>query len=195
MCRNEASLDVLTFISEVVSALAWPLAVAFVVIFLRKPLAELIRELGRRVQRVRFPGGEAQFGEELDALVEVVDEAGLPRAPDLPFPASRWLPLAEASPHAAVMDAWRNVERALRDAARRLEIPEGEVRPPVALIGALGRREVLGTDDVAIISDLRRLRNVVAHEREPGLSFDDAMRYAFLADRVIAKLLGVSGTR
>lgn len=191
-------MDVLTFISNLISSVVWPLVVVFIVIILRGPLRDLIADLGRRLHIVKFPGGEAEFSSELAEIKEAADEANLPPSPVAP-PAGpllleveggerQWARLAELSPRAAVTEAWRQVEIVMQETARRYDIPEKESYSALALIRALGKRQILTPDIFAIVHDLRGMRNTAAHGVRFEISRSDAEEYISLAKRVITRL-------
>ena len=191
-------MDVLTFVSNLISSIVWPLIVVFIVVFLRKPLRELIRDLGRRLRSLRFPGGEAEFSQDLAEIKEAADEANLPSVEPVPTGAPlllgvdedvrQWARLVELSPTAAISEAWRQVEDAMRREARRLDIPESETRSAIGLVRALGKRQALSPDTAAIVSDLRGIRNAAVHGMKAGISQSDAVGYISLARRIIAAL-------
>jgi Sec-independent protein translocase protein TatA len=181
-----------------ISSVVWPLIVVFIVVLLRKPLRELIRDLGRRLRSIKFPGGEAEFSQELAEIKEAADVANLPPVEAVPTGAplllgveediSQWARLAELSPRAAISEAWRQVENAMRKAARRFDIPESETRSTIALIRTLGNRQALSPDTVAIVSDLKGIRNTAVHGMKAEISQSDAVEYISLARRIIATL-------
>ena len=191
-------MDTLTFVSTIISSLTWPAVVVFIVVTLRRPLRDLVGDLGRRLHSVKFPGGEAEFSDELAEIKEAADEANLPPAPVSPQlrphhlkvegDEREWAKLAELSPRAAVTEAWLQVEIAMGEAARRNNIVEKESRSVLALIRALGKREILTPDIVAIISDLRGMRNAALHAESFDISQSDVADYVLLAKRVVAKL-------
>lgn len=191
-------MDTLTFISNILSLLIWPVVVIFTIVILRRPLRDLIADLGRRLHSIKFPGGEAEFSDELAEIKEAADEANLPPAPVAPLVGPllleiegderQWARLAELSPRATVTEAWRQVEVAMLEAARRFELPEKESHSALTLIRVLGRRQIFTPDIVAIVSDLRGMRNAAAHGVRVEISRTDATEYVALAKRVIAKL-------
>ena len=191
-------MDNLAFISSIVSSLIWPIVVVFIVIILRRPLQDLIADLGRRLHSIKFPGGEAEFSDELAEIKEAADEANLPPAPISPPVGplllevegyeKQWIKLAELSPRAAITEAWRQVEIAMREVARRYEISEKDSRSPLTLIRELGKRQILTPDILAIVGDLRGIRNTAAHGLRVEITQTDAAEYVALAKRVIAKL-------
>lgn len=187
-------MDTLTFVSNLISSVIWPLIVVFIAVLLRKPLRELIRDLGQRLRSIKFPGGEAEFSQELAEIKEAADEANLPPVEAAPLllgiegDVSQWARLAELSPTAAISEAWRQVENAMREVARRFDIPESETRSAIALIRALVKRQALSPDTVAIVSDLRGIRNTAAHGVKVEISQSDSIVYISLARRIIAAL-------
>jgi hypothetical protein len=184
-------LDILTFISKIVSALSWPFVVILIVIILRNPLQKLIHDLGRRLHSVKFPGGEAEFSEELAEVKQAADEAQLPQEPpllQLESDAQRWARLTEISPRSAIIEAWRQVEIAMRESARRVGIPDEQTRSAMALTRALGKHEAINPDIIAIISELRSIRNTAAHGIDVNISQSDVAQYLSLANRVVAQL-------
>ena len=191
-------MDDLTFVSNLISSLVWPLIVIAIVILLKKPLRELIHDLGRRLRIIKFPGGEAEFSEELAEIKEAADVANLPPAAVMPtrdFLSLRinedideWAKLVEVSPRSAISEAWRWVENAMRETAEKLNIPQSDTRSPTALIRELGKREALNSETILIISDLRGIRNRAVHGIEPGISRADAIEYISLVRRIIATL-------
>lgn len=170
----------------------------FIAVLLRNPLRELIRDLGRRLRSIKFPGGEAEFSQELAEIKEAADEAHLPTVEAVPTgeplllrvkeDLSQWARLAELSPTAAITEAWRQVEKAMRETARRFEIPESETRSAITLIRTLGKRQALSLEMIAIVSDLRGIRNTAAHGMKVEISQSDAIEYISLARRIIATL-------
>lgn len=191
-------MDKLAFVSSLISSLVWPLIVVFIVVLLRRPLREFIRDLGRRLRIIKFPGGEAEFSQELAEIKEAADVANLPPAVGLPTGESpslraeedmnQWARLAELSPRAAISEAWRLVENAMRETAKGLDIPQSDTRSTIALIRALGKHQALDAETAAIISDLRGIRNTAVHGVEPEISRSDAIEYVSLARRIIAAL-------
>jgi hypothetical protein len=178
-------MDPLSFIAELVKALAWPGAVVLLVTMLRKPLSDLIPLL----QRLKYKDLELEFGKVIEEVKEEV-QAQLP-----PVPATKALTtgasavlvkLAEMSPRAAIIEAWREVEDSLLDAAKRkgLDLPPRQVTLPVYVIRLMHAKGLVDSDKLTIVNDLRMLRNSAAHAPDFALSKDSALEYAELATRL-----------
>ncbi len=142
-------MDKLTFVSNLISSLVWPLIVILIVILLRKPLRELIHDLGRRLRSIKFPGGVAEFSQELAEIKEAADVANLPPVAGVPTGESlllrieedidQWARLVELSPRAAISEAWRWVENAMRETAKKLGITQPAISQYLA--GLRGKKK------------------------------------------------------
>ena len=193
-------MDALTFVSNVISSVVWPATVIMAIIVLRNPLRALIRNLGRRLHSVKFPGGEAEFSQELAEVKQAADEAQLPAAKFEPTEEhmllqeeedkQHWVRLAKISPRSAIVEAWRNVENAIVEVARKADIPKEETHSTMALIRALVKRQVISPDVLPIISELRSIRNTAVHGVDFNISQPDVEQYLSIANRVVTKLRG-----
>lgn len=182
----------LAFFAEIVKALAWPVTVLIGVLLLRKPLADLIP----RISEFKYKDFQIDFGKKLNELEKRADLAKLPDVkspPEWAFESpDEWLlgdyieRLAPISPRAAISEAWRHVEQALRDSARRSGVTEP--RSTVNLIRVLAERGTLPRDAVALANDLRGLRNQAVHASDFALSAAQAAEFGHLAERLIAAL-------
>ncbi len=178
-------MDLLTFIAELVKALAWPAAVLIIFLFLRKPILELIPLL----QRIKYGGLEIDFGKRIQELAVEADQA-LP-APARPGKTSEYIEksmtnLAYISPRAAVLEAWLELEEAAVSAAKRrgLNLTSQEERSPIALGSALERSGILDHKQMEIYTRLRNLRNAAAHATDFSFEPQAAIDYSELASRL-----------
>lgn len=161
-------------IARLLDAVAWPVALLVVVWWLRGPLAELIRGL----KRLRSRWFDAEFGRKLQAMETKADRAQLPGAKEEP----KLERLAAISPRAAITEAWRNVEVALRDQARQRGYPEGENVWRVS--ERLAEEGVISPSTRDLVSDMRHLRNEAVHADEVEVNPAEALEYTDLAQRV-----------
>jgi hypothetical protein len=199
-------MGALEFVAEMVKALAWPaFAIALVVAF-RRPIKDLIPFM----RKFKYGDFEAEFGQQVRAIQE---EIGPPRS-------SRWLTrdsetrtlykrdatipmgragelreLAQANPRLAVLEAWRDVEEALRDAAAHLSQGKIEHEPDEALRRVAKEME---PKEVALYYELRKLRNQVAHVSDRAPSPEAALQYVGLCFGLVAvfrRFAGENDTR
>jgi len=185
-------MDILTFVAEIVKALAWPLATIVIVTIFRRPLTQLLPLL----RRVKYGDLEAEFERKIEeakseaaaVLPEVTRKALAPSADE-----TRLIQLSEISPRAAVLEAFTGVELAAISAARKLGMPKAF--PRTLTYRALTFLEESGKVDhqlVTLLRDLRGLRNQAAHAPEFGLTTDAALQYVQIAEAVIGRLNQIS---
>jgi hypothetical protein len=176
------------FIVRIVEALAWPAAVLAIFWFLRGEIGGLIR----RLRHVAWRDAEAHFLESVEDAEREIVAAGLPEVPlSEPRKARKeeLAKLAEISPRAAVIEAWLDLESALRnrtggetDAERRRSVEQvmrdlvGEGLLPRGLTGP--------------ISALRDARNAAVHVPDYSLPIESAIDYIDSAESLAAMVLG-----
>ncbi len=178
-------MDLLAFIAQMVSALAWPVTVLIIILILHRPLASLFPML----QRLRFQGIELDFSRQIHALAYEA-RSQLPHArgvldEEAPL-REQWIELARYSPRAVVLEAWIQLEKAAIEASRRhgLNLKTAELHSPLLLGQALEEAGVFEGNTSVIFHQLRNLRNAAAHASEFAFSPDSAIEYADLATRL-----------
>jgi hypothetical protein len=179
-------LDWLQLFASIVDSLAWPVIIGVAAYLLRKPLLELLPNL----RHFKYKELDIQFGERLEKLEDKLEQEPPPEqlAPpsDLQLSADeRFDTLVEISPSAAMLGAWINVEKTIRDLALRHNIQERRGRSMLYITRVLKSQEVISPRLAALIDDLRALRNVAAHPPvEKQISSLEARRYKEIADQV-----------
>lgn len=169
----------LDFISKVLSSLAWPMAMVFALVLLRKPLKELIPLL----KKLKLQGVELEFAEQLKEIKQEAEKYILP-TPEATLTKSdsqdKILDLLVVSRAAAITEAWREVETAAVEAARR----QGVEVSLSSLSGIEGKLKEIGAfseQQAKIYEGLRKLRNLAVHEGDKAISDRDALAFADLA--------------
>lgn len=191
-------MDILQFIASIIGSLAWPAAVVMLVLILRSPLRDLLRDLSR----FRYKEIEIDFGREVQKLEDQARTAGL-RLPSKPArqqvgpqdssqivgDASR---LAAEFPGPAVGLAWTAVEHELMQAVMRLKISADypPYNAPLKNIAILHEQNYLDADSRGLLDRMRRLRNAAVHPgREmTNISADEAREFIALTEAVTEKL-------
>jgi hypothetical protein len=162
------------------------------VLVLRKPIRGLLPLL----QRLKYKELEIEFGRRVEEVKqELAQELPPGAAQPTPEPAnSALLRLAEVSPRAAVLEAWREVELAALEAARKVG---GEAFRNRTLtfeaIRVLERSESLDRNIIGLLRDLRGLRNQAAHAPDFALTKESALEYAESALAVARYLRNMAG--
>jgi hypothetical protein len=160
-------MDALTFIAKLVEALAWPLVVAGMLLYLRKELPTILRSL----RKLKFKDVEMEFGEAAIALAVETRRVMPSPKPDLKVmgepengAADRLDAIAELSPRAAILEAWLMVESSAADLIRKRGASSLNSAPgPLRIKEGLRRAEVLTPPQEDAFEHLRRLRNEAVH--------------------------------
>jgi hypothetical protein len=183
-------VDSLTFIAAITKALAWPATIIVVVILLRHQLRSLVGDL----RRLKYKDFEADFGKSLELATVEADKAGLPPLPPKSealgatlITGPRFERLAQASPRAAILDTWLDLEAAVRELASKHNVPASEQVSVRALAQQLHIQEVLSQSDLKLFDTLRHLRNAAAHSLAE-ITVDQAREFRTLALRLIDEL-------
>jgi hypothetical protein len=182
-------MDLLTFIAEILKAAAWPAVVLVAVIILRRELRSLVP----LITSFKYKDLEVTFGREAAAVREEAAQlqtpsgALLPAGPAISETVRRLLP---ASPRAAIIEAWREVEEEARNAAERrnVALPQLRTVSQSRLLHALSSHAAVTSEQLALLHDLRSLRNQAAHAPEFALSEDSARDYAVAAAQLAQHL-------
>ena len=95
----------------------------------------------------------------------------------------------DASPEMAILTAWNQVEKAIRDAGIKRGVESAKPWTSWRVIEEMARRVQLGPDEISALKELRDLRNHVAHTTDIGsVTPLDAKRYIDVAQRFRAQL-------
>lgn len=153
----------LAFTATILTHLFWPLVVAGAVVLFRRPLSDLIG----RVRRYEGLGQKFEFGERLAEAEDTVGKAvqNDPMAENVlriePSPLVRE---AEANPSYVVLQAWEQLVAALTDLVGT--VFPGDIRisrSPAFALPDLRKRGLVTSAFVDAVTELRKLRNQVAH--------------------------------
>ena len=172
-------------IVTIISSLAWPTCVVWLAYLFK---AE-IRSVAVRISQLKYKDLEANFSQELSAVENSLGNLEKSASSQLPSPAPELLSqldqlerIAEVSPRAAIIEAWRLIE----DAAGRSGFVQGATAPrinPGLFVNWLVREGKLPVDSESTFDGLRNLRNQAAHAPEFSVSPIEAQRYLRLAAR------------
>lgn len=173
-------MDGLTFISELVKSLAWPMVAAGIVMLLRKPLGELVPLL----KKLKFREFEAEFGEEVKKL-EKEAERVLPTADTQTVTATDADDtLVIGDPRASVITSAIQLEHAGREALKRngTGLESGASRNIIGVTLALNG--ILSDEQSRLFNDALLLGDAVADNREV-VDYEQALKYVRIVRRLI----------
>lgn len=177
-------MDLLTFVSECLKALAWPVAAIAAVWLLRPGLLDLLGV----VHRIKYKDFELHFKEELE---EVAQQLEGERGPDRLSPSFAKLEgSALHNPDLAVVEAWAEVEKGLINYAKtqQLDITTPVLGMPLVLSGILLNKDLLTESQHGTIMKLKGLRDRRLRDRGLPVSAEQALLYVEVASRLVGSL-------
>lgn len=136
----------LQFIVEFVKALAWPVAIVVIVVFLRRPIVDILMQLASGLRRLRAGQSDTEFDRiagQAKAELTATVSAGSQNAAAVPV-LLRFAAAADDDPAAAISQSFGSVEAALRD-----------------LLGSSGKLVPVGTGDPTAIARFARDQGLV----------------------------------
>lgn len=185
-------MDKLTFVSSVVSSVAWPL----VAVFFLWQLRPYIIALAERVEEISLPGGgKAKFVRVFEAAREDAEELDTGDVAPQPAEAGQgleeaYLNFAYSFPEAAVMQSFIELEKFIMAKRDVWGAVLGDTaRHPNRVVDALASHEYVEPSWVKQFNRLRRIRNYAAHGLEgnkvsPGEAIEFREMCRQLTDRL-----------
>jgi hypothetical protein len=183
----------LQFVVDFVGALVWPVAVVAIVVFLRRPLVDILMQVASALRRLRAGQSDAEFDRiaglakaELTATVSAgAAGAGIPAL-------LRFAALADDDPASAITQSFGAIDVALREmlgSSGKL-VPVGSGDP--ASVARFARDQGLVPESVVrAVDGLATLRNLAAAD-PARVTRDHAVKYLALID---ALLFAISAQR
>ena len=203
-----------------IAAIAWPALIAALVIAYKEDVSRVLASIAAFVERINKDAEQVEVGEALKvtfrAKIEKAEEEARGLLPlgtpgvDLPWPEGQTPPpaamqnaplppnyspnllaVAEISPRAAIVEAWRNVEIGLRILAEKRNLPTAKsltVAPVSSITKLLSQHEVIDGPTMNVLEELRQLRNQVVHQTQFDPSPKDAQEFVRLAQLVAVRL-------
>ncbi len=177
-------MDWLQWSSSIIGSLAWPVAAVFIAFIFRAQIGALLK----RIKEASWGDKSVSFADELDKiekstpeLDEAADNTLEPSTPQLD---DRYQKLLAIAPNAAIIEAWGEVEEAIRKAAKLHGIVTSDPNNMTAdrLAVGLATKRHLTVDAMKMILEMRMLRNRAAHNEK--VTTADAFRFSDLAMKV-----------
>jgi hypothetical protein len=180
----------LQFIVEFVKALAWPVAIVAIVVFLRRPIVDILMQLASGLRRLRAGQGDAEFDRiagqakaELTATVSAIPTVGTGAAP-IPV-LLRFAATADDDPAVAITQSLGAVEAALRDllgsSGKLVPVGTGD---PTAIARFARDQGLVPESIVRAVDGVVTLRNSAAADPQ-RVTKDQAVQYLALVDALL----------
>ncbi|QUS40516.1 hypothetical protein RPMA_18010 [Tardiphaga alba] len=188
-------MDGYQFTAALVGSLAWPAVVVVLLYLLRKQ----ITGLAERLKELSLPGGmKATFEKELQVGREIVEQIPVAPAPQLAPPApeedNKLHRLAIEAPDGAIVLAYIELEKTLRDVAIKLGMGS-KVTNQRSVMEELVKRNLISRDASRLFDSLRRARNSAAHSvSDQQVTTQEALEYIRQVD-LFVQLLNLAQTQ
>lgn len=189
--KADDGMSGLEFTASAIGSLAWPVAAVIIAAIFHKQIAGLLA----KIRKLNWGDASVELSEQLDkvedkARVLEADATLPPAVPDAEqAPDDRFDALLAISPSAAILDAWRPIERKLIYLGKQHFGTADRYLQPQMIAQKLAHNGHMMSSVVAMVDDLRRIRNDAAHARE--VSVTDALRFQQLALQVMSALSNI----
>lgn len=180
----------LQFVVDFVRALAWPVAIVALVVFLRRPIVDILVQLASGLRRLRAGRSDAEFDQIVSQTkAELTATVSGAAAEHAVIPALlRFAAAAEDDPASAIAQAFGSVEAGLRDllTARGNVAPAGSGDPTA--IARFARDQGLVPESIVrAVDGLVTLRNAAAAD-PPRVTREHAVQFLALIDALLFAL-------
>lgn len=178
-------MDSLTFVSELIKTIIWPITVLVIFYQLRSPISNAINFL----DKMKYKDLELEFGKRVEELAKEAKKQ-IPTIVETNTTKDRLIELAKISPRSAILEAWLLVEDASikKITEKKIKISSSDKRSPLKLEQTLSKNNILDDQKLQIFNKLRNLRNASAHAVELSLDAHDAIEYVDAAIRLASLL-------
>ncbi|MCL1140326.1 hypothetical protein [Shewanella pneumatophori] len=182
-------MDWMQFTIALIDKLIWPLVLVFAVMNLKRPLAKLIP----LAKKLKFKDLELEFGQGLKAVTEQAEGV----FPELKTD-KKTLLIASANslPNSAVLETWEQVdlaaERLIKLHCDNITLDKNTRYKHIENI--LISEALINTKQGKLFSELRQLRNRVAHAVNYEVGKAEAIQYIELCFKLIEHLNSLTPT-
>lgn len=180
-------MDSLTFITEMIKILVWPLIVIIIVLLLRKQIIDLITNL----KHLKYKDLELEFTRGLQKVNQDIDKVSLLKNKSIGYLNDKIMELkniAKKSTLEAILETWILIENRLREVAYiKLEKTSNKYSS-VMQLESLVEKNVIPKDIYSIFKELRIIRNKIVHEGAYNMSISQAEAYIDTSFRFLSYL-------
>ncbi len=182
-------------IVQLISAIAWPFTVIIIAFMFRQE----IRKTANRLSALSYGDMKAEFEKDLNKLERDVKELPVKESSikvekqeadsETLDSYERLSRIADISPRAAIMEAWRDIEVTTKQVTDAYGISSQGQIAGVKAINERVQKHLLPQSVISVYEQMRRLRSRAAHSADFAISADEAKRYIDTAYRFHNTLL------
>lgn len=185
----DTGMDWMEFVSSLVGSLAWPTLLLIVFLIFKRPLTDFIDN----IKEAKWGDGTVTIDRKLDKaeqtgrqVMEATFAGGRPAVYGNVVPEwdeDRFAKLMKVAPGAAVVEAWGQIEGAMRELGVKHQVPNAVLAKSANDIAKeLMSRGVIQLELFKWLLAMRQIRNAAAHNKE--VTETDAYRFLELAEKV-----------
>ena len=172
-------MDILTFITELVKAAAWPITAVVVAILFRTEFRALLG----RLKKGKVGAAEFEFQEQVAELAKDIAEVSTANQP-VTLDAET-IRLAMSNPRGVLVSAWFEIESALKNLAQKHGLLDAQnQRSPSTLVRALAKADLIPMSHAPGFTGLYRLRNQAAHDENFNPTEEAVLGYLEVAEEL-----------
>ena len=186
-------MHLLELLVQLIVGISWPTAIILVAYLLKGDLKALLK----RISHIKYKDIEAKFEKDLLKVEEKV--SALPSRTNRIYqgPHEKQLDLiyriAKTSPRAAIIESWRLVEQAIKQ-AEQTDQPTKHLNTTQP-IRWLQENSKLDKENIELVMQLRQMRNAAVHSSEFETTQTGAERYAQVAAVAADIIVAATGTK
>lgn len=173
-------MDAMTFTLRLVELIIWPFIIVFGLITLKKPLTLLIP----LASRLKYKELEVEFSQDLKAIKHEAKCAFPEMTQDRK---ALLIASADELPNATILEAWEEVDAAAIELLHR-QGKQVDLNSPTRykhLEETLIKESLIDTKKAKLFSELRQLRNKVAHAVNYEIGAAESIQYTELCYKLI----------
>lgn len=187
------TVDLLTFISNIVSSIIWPLTIGVLLYLFKEPIEELLP----LIKNLKYKGFEVKFAQQMSNINEKADNANLPDIDETYYINSinresiKWLSELKDinlySTRTAIIESWVRVEKLIRKLGKA-HLIDSSNKNTAYILKELFNKDIISNEIFDICNQLRKIRNKAVHTTNFNVNSESSKEYINLSFRVIAAL-------
>ena len=164
---------------KLVEILAWPVTSLILIFAMRKPITGLIPQ----ISKFKYKELEMEFEKDLNDLSQRSQETKLNNETEIDQEEDYYLQkVKDISPRAAILESWLGLESTAISSAKHFNlISDGKRQTLSQILKLFEKEDILTSENVEIINDLRMLRNKATHETNFHISEEEATKFMEIA--------------
>lgn len=163
---------------SIIDSLAWPVTLIIIILILKNPLIDLVPY----INKLKYKDLEIEFEKSLNELSQKTKSKNQNLEHMSHKEKININKIKHGSPRINIMESWLSLENTILSTLYHYSLID--TKEPIAIqksIKILKEKEILSTDDVEIINQLKQLRNKAVHEVYFNISENEVKQFLEIA--------------